>query len=398
MGGDLEMRIGIDARFLTHPQNGGFKTYTENLVQGLSALDRENDYILYTDRPGAEEAWTSDNFRVNAVGGPAPVREQVLLPVVMLRDRLDLAHFPCNTGPVVKPCRTVLTVHDLIPCMPCLNRGREMSLKQRTLFGYWGRVMPIAARRAERVITISQSSKSDIRRMLNVPDRKISIVPTGLHADFHPVTDNEEIERVRLRYRLPHRFILGFVSSDARKNSRRLLGAVGKVAARLKDIGLVMICASPEARRMVEDFARDQDFRSSLLSVLEGVPRRDLVALYSMAETLVFPSLYEGLGLPVIEAMACGLPVVTSDVSSLPEVAGNAALLVDPTDVDAIAGASCRVITDQVLRERLVKKGAERAAEFNWRRTVQETIAVYANVFAGAKSSTMVETAGGRTG
>jgi glycosyltransferase involved in cell wall biosynthesis len=367
------MKIGIDARFLTHPQEGGFKTYTQNLVYGLSLLDDRNDYTLYTDRPGDEEVYSHGRMRVKPVIGPAPIREQVLLPVAMAKDHIDIAHFPCNTAPVMHFCRMALTIHDLIPC----QRRQTGSRKSRALAAYWRTVMPRAAQAADKIITISESSKSDICNLLKAPENKIAVVPTGLHPDFMPVDDPEEAKLVQGRLNLPGRFILGFASSDPRKNCEGLLRAAGLAADRLGEMEIVLVCSSPEARDMALDVARLMAGPSLKMTLLDPVTRRDLVVIYNLAEALVFPSFYEGFGLPVIEAMACGTPVVTSNVSSLPEVAGDAALLTDPNDPESIAEAMVRIVKDEALKTELIRRGAARASEYNWSRTAMETIAVY---------------------
>ncbi|MEN6520992.1 MAG: glycosyltransferase family 1 protein [Armatimonadota bacterium] len=391
MGGGRKMKIGIDARYLSHPQDGGFKTYTQNIVHGLMELDHENEYILYTDRPGVE---SHDNFSVKIVSGPAPVREQALLPLAMARDKVDIAHFPFNTGPLTPPCPTVLTVHDLIPLLP-REKDRRMSRKMRMISSYWRTITPKAARRASRIITISEASKSDIQRMLNIPEEKISVVPTGLNPDFHSITDSALLKRVRETHGLPERFILGLVSSDPRKNCRGIVGAAGLVSSELDGIGIVLICASPAARDMAFDTACRHQSHLPRMVMLAPVSRQDLTAIYTLADVLVFPSFYEGFGLPVIEAMACGTPVVTSNISSMPEVAGDAAVLVDPNDPEAISRGLMEVLNDKKLREKMIRRGRERAAEFSWKRTAKETIAVYKSLISLPGAKTM---AGGITG
>ncbi|HOM72571.1 MAG TPA: glycosyltransferase family 1 protein [Armatimonadota bacterium] len=380
------MRIGIDARFLTHPQDGGFKTYTQNIVHGLEALDDQNQYFLYTDRPGAESAYTSDNFSVRAICGPAPVREQFLLPAAMSQDKIDIAHYLCNTAAVKKNCSLVLTVHDLIPCMPRQRGSQKPGLKARMLNSYWRSIMPKAAKRADAVITISQASKSDICRMLHVPENRITVIPTGLHPDFAPIRDLDEIQRVRKEHHLPEKYVLGFVSSDPRKNCQGIIMASELAARILNDVVLVLICASHEAKEMALSFASQYETPKLRMILLDPVPRRDLAIIYSQAEVLLFPSFYEGFGLPVIEAMACDTPVIISNISSLPEVAGDAALLVNPNDPKHIAEALVQVLQDQKLQADLIAKGRQRVTNYGWERTARETVAVYEKVYAQASA------------
>lgn len=376
------MRIGIDARFLYHPQEGGFKTYTQNIVYGLAALDSENEYILYTDRPGDSPG---ANFHVKPVGGPAPLREQVILPAVMARDKLDAAHFPCNTSPLAYFGPMAVTIHDIIPCMPGYRNRLRGGVKSRVLNSYWRIFIPKAARRADRIITISQASKSDIMRLLNVPEEKISVVPTGLNPDFHPVTNPDAIKTVREEYNLPERFILGLVSSDPRKNCQGIVQAAILASKELEDTGIVFICSSPAAKELALDIACCYKDHLPGMSLLDPVPREHLTAIYTLADVLVFPSFYEGFGLPIIEAMACGTPVVTSNISSMPEIAGDAAMLVDPYSAEDISRGLVEVLKDGELRRKMAALGRKRVAEFSWERTVKETVAVYESLVATTK-------------
>lgn len=391
MGGERAMRIGIDARFLTHPQEGGFKTYTENIVHGIAALDRRNEYVLFTDRETDETAAFVGNVEVRAIGGPAIVREQALLPLAMWNSGIDVAHFPCNTAPIWKPTRMLLTIHDLIPLM---NPPRRKSAKQRLMAAYWANVIPAAAKRADHIITISETSKNDIRKILGVPEEKITIIPNGSHPDFRPIRDEEYLDEMREKYQLPNDYVLGFASSDPRKNVGTLIKSIGILRSKGVDSELVLVACSSEAWESVKELAKNGDVEPRLV---QCPPRKDLAAIYSMANALAFPSLYEGFGLPVIEAMACGTPVVTSNVSSLPEVAGDAALLVDPMDAGAIADALSKVITDSYWREEMVEKGFARASSFSWQRTVEQTIAVYEKVFAEALTKAKPQPEGGGT-
>lgn len=395
------MRIGIDARFLTHPQQGGFKSYTENLVREIAELDNSNEYVIYTDRPGAEELFGSKNVTVKSVSGAAPVREQINLPAEMAKDRIDLAHYLCNTGPIKQSIPTVLTVHDLIPCLPKQGRSKPKSHKDRAITAYWRYVMPRTIGKASHIVTISQVSKRDIVGLLGIPESHVTVVYNGLHPDFKRIDNTEELNQIRAKYNLPNRFLMGFASSDQRKNTAGLLRAAGILAKDFPDINVVLICATQAAKDMAqENLAKEAP--GLKLTILNHVSRQDLVAIYNVSDALVFPSFYEGFGLPVIEAMACGAPVIASNTSSIPEVAGGAAILIDPRNANGTAEALKQVITNPQLRVKLVSDGMKRAAMFSWKRAASETIAVYEKVLseltAQAKTNKAEQVAGGSAG
>jgi glycosyltransferase involved in cell wall biosynthesis len=228
------------------------------------------------------------------------------------------------------------------------------------------------------VITDSQASKADIVRFLRVPPQKVHVVSEGVAQAFRP-TSAHKVERIRGRYRLPHEYILFVGSVEKRKNLVGLLHAYAKLTASGRHSPLVVAGSAnrryPELSKVLQELDLEQD------AIFAGyMPERDLPALYSGATLFVFPSLYEGFGLPPLEAMACGTPVVCSNAASLPEVVGDAALMTDPTDVEGLAAAMFRVLTQPDLAADLRQRGLARAAQFTWERTAHDTLAVYEKV------------------
>lgn len=278
-----------------------------------------------------------------------------------------LLHMPGGLGPVRPLLPMVVTIHDTIVLrFPNLFRSWQ---RQYTRF-----VLPQLARAAAAVITGSEATRADLVEDLRIPPDRIAVVPYGVDAAFAPVAaESDEARRVVTRYQLPSDFVLSVGAVEPRKNLRRIMDAVHRLREQPATAAIALVHAGPEGW-LIDDVPRDT------ARFLGYVPAADLRVLYGLARALVYPSLWEGFGLPVIEAMACGCPVVTSTVSALPEVAGGAALLVDPTATEELAAAIGRVWTDGDLRRQLVARGRERARTFTWERTARETVGVYERV------------------
>ena len=277
-------------------------------------------------------------------------------------------HLPAGVGPMRRTMPTVLTIYDL-------NVLRFPRLF-RPWFRYYTRViLPRAARSADAIITLSQGAKADIVEELGIAAERITVVPPGVHPLFSPLAPgSERAAEVRRRYGLAGAFVLTVGSVEPRKNLPRLFAAVEQLRRRPGTGDVALVHAGPEG------WLSNGISGTNGVRFLGHVPREDLAALYSLARLCAYPSLYEGFGLPVAEAMACGCPVVTSNVSSMPEVAGDAAELVDPASVDAIAASIEALWTDEARRAELARRGRERARGFTWERAARETATVYAAV------------------
>jgi len=384
------MRIGIDARFLTHPQLGGFKTYTRNLIAALAEVDGENEYVLYLDRaPDAQTALPDrPNFTAQIVPGEMPMlgvlwREQVSLVFRVARDKLDLLHSPCLTAPLCSPCRTLVTIHDMIWRYPQqFANGAALSIKRRLMQWYYRRVPEWVAQRAAAVITVSQAAKESIVQHLGIVADQIVVTHEAASSLYHPVGDPRQIVAVQQKYQLPERFILAIGSADPRKNLRGLLRAYASLPKSLRVQHRLTIVWTHNFLAPTITAEANTLGLGGQIQFLERVPNDDLALLYNAAALFVFPSFYEGFGLPLLEAMACGTPVVAANNSSIPEIVGEAALLIEAKDVLGIAAAMTQVLTDDALRQHLIEKGLKRAAGFSWARCASETVGVYKKVVA----------------
>jgi glycosyltransferase involved in cell wall biosynthesis len=383
------MKIGIDSRFLTHPQKGGFKTYTENLVSNIALLDQKNEYILYLDRPPAQDTRipVQENFSYRILK-QAPVigmpwREQVQLSVQTNRDRIDLLHSPCLTAPLMSSCPLVMTIHDMIWLFPKkYSRSHTFSLQWKLMEWYQLVVPRAAARRASAILTVSQQSKDSIVEHLGIDPDHIFVTQGAVNSSFHPVRDAERLQTLREKYQLPSRFVLAIGSADPRKNIETLVQAYALLPENVrKEYHLVIVWTAATLAaatyKLVEVLGMNE-----YMHFINQVSNEELVLLYNKASLFVFPSLYEGFGLPMLEAMACGAPVIAANTSSIPEVAGDAALLVEAKDANGIANAILRILSDENLAAEMVQKGLKRNSMFSWKKCAIETLSIYQRVMS----------------
>jgi glycosyltransferase involved in cell wall biosynthesis len=367
------MRIAIDARKL---RDFGIGTYLRNILIELSRLDRETEYVVLCrpDDAGAGDV-LGRNFRMVPETAPAySIAEQYRIPLSLARERVNMVHEPHYVLPPLVRCRSVVTIHD------CIHLMFPQYLPSKLAHVYAKGSMWSAARKADRILTVSEASKRDILRFFNVPPEKVAVIYNAIDERFLAPANAERMELVRQRYQLDHPFVLYVGNIKPHKNIERLIDAFGRARSQCPDdLKLIIIgdeiSKYPGLRQSVHKHKLDKHVR-----FLGFQPMETLAAFYRLARAFVFPSLYEGFGLPPLEAMACGSPVVTSNVSSLPEVAGGAALLVDPYDANAIAGGIVRAVTDETLRADLISRGLDRARSFSWPQSVKKIHGIYMQV------------------
>jgi glycosyltransferase involved in cell wall biosynthesis len=298
---------------------------------------------------------------------PTPLWMQAAVPRLARRERFDLFHFTNSIAPARLSAPYVTTIHDLSLVRFPETHPLRRKLYQRTLLGR-------AAAGARRVITISEASARDLVEVLGVPRDRVAVTPLAADERFRPSADRDEVEAVRRRYGLGDRYVLYVGNVEPRKNLVRAIDAFERVGARDATLAIAgrLAWLSDEVERRVAAYQGPGRVR-----LLGYVADEDLPALYSGAEAFVYVSLWEGFGLPVVEAMACGAPVVASRVAAIEEVAGDAARLVDPLSIDEIAAALASVLGDARERERLRMAGLARAAGYSWAETARRTIEVY---------------------
>jgi glycosyltransferase involved in cell wall biosynthesis len=280
-----------------------------------------------------------------------------------------VCHFTNSLAPLRAPCPIVITLHD----MSLFVHARLHPLKSQL---FVRPIIPVAARHAAAIITVSQHAKCEIVNGLQIAPDKVHVIHEAAAPQYHTITDSAELNRVRQRYHLHKPFVLYVGTIEPRKNLTRLVTAFAQARRQQPDLELILVgqlgWKYASLLKAIEDLKLGHAVRR-----LGYVPDEDLPALYTLARLLAFPSLYEGFGLPVVEAMACGTPVLTSNGSSLAEIAANASYLIDPLDVDDIARGLVRLATDDELHARLRAVGLARSAQFSWQRAAEETVRVY---------------------
>jgi len=357
-------------------QTAGIGRYTRGLITALAEADQANEYTLFSAGQSPDGVIWPANFTIRTIHVPARWltagwhRLRIPLPVERLVGDCDIFHSPDFTLPPLHKARGVVTVHDLsfLRVPQCADPGLRSFLE---------REVPRAVKYATRVLADSENTRKDLVELLNVAPEKISVVPAGVETRFQPVSDTARLAEVRARYNLPDWFILMVGTIEPRKNLARLIAAYSQLR-RQTGLPHALVIAGKEGWLFQGIY--DQVAKEGLTDrvLFPGfVADADLPALYTLADLLAFPSLYEGFGLPPLEAMACGTPVVTSDNSSLPEAVGSAALLVNAEDTDGLTEAMARVLCDASLRMRLAEQGRAQAARFTWPAAARKLLEAY---------------------
>ncbi|MBI4022616.1 glycosyltransferase family 4 protein [Candidatus Berkelbacteria bacterium] len=355
------MKVAIDMQ-TTQAQKTGFGFYVENLVRNLEQIDRRNEYIRIL--PETEEDFTS-------------VRrwwwDQVGYPTAALRAGANVIHQPAFSAPLRVKIPVVVTIHDLI----AMHFGADIPLGSRMYFGRW---MPFSYRFASHIISVSEHTKQDIIELLGIPEEKITVIYEAADEIFRPVRDKDRLAAVRQKYQTGERFILHVGTINPRKNLEFLVRVFGEARKKVGPSWKLVITGK-KGWYYEGLFGAVQELGLANAVVFTGyIDEEDKPYLYSAASLFAFPSLYEGAGLPPLEAMACGTPVVSSNTSSLPEMVGNGGILLPPDDTAGWVHALARLMTDASLRREAAAKGRKQAKKFSWERTARETIRVYERV------------------
>jgi glycosyltransferase involved in cell wall biosynthesis len=356
------LRVGFDGRDLLRKRTGVVNN-TLHLARELSST-HPSQLLVYVDQPATADEPPPDNVPLRRLAAPKLLWKHMALPLALARDHANLFHSPTGTLPLVAPCPQVVTIHDLFAAVEPRWFAPRTALQLRT-------AQHQAARTAKAIIAVSDCTRRDVVERFGIPAERIHVVYNGVdHARFRPTS--VDAEAVAHRFGVPYPFVLCVGSLMPWRNAPRLLRAVARLGCGLLFVGRDIWGTDPTARLAAENgwnWARFAGY----------VADADLPVLYAAASVFAYPSLYEGFGIPPLEAMACGTPVVSSQAGALPEVLGDAALLVDPRDEDALAQALQAATED---RAALRQRGLERASRYTWSRAASQTWQVYERVLA----------------
>lgn len=359
------LKIAIDARMIRPGSMHGIARYVFQLLKGLSSSGQGHTYyvLVNQDTPLLNLTWPDHVKLVSLKSHWISLSEQTEIPIFLRKIKAHLFHAPSFVAPMLVPCKMIMTIHDL----------NHMVLPQfYTLFHqfYYQIIVRASIQRSQYILTVSHFSKREIERTLGLDANKIFVTYNGVSSRYHPINDREYLSYVRDIYGLPEKFILCVSNNKPHKNVQQLVRAFC-----YSDIKIPLVLACPVDRGLIQ--VAENFGKKHLLYFSKFVEEKHLPAFYSMTELFVYPSTYEGFGLPPLEALSCGAPVVVARSSSLPEVVGSHAIFANPYDFKAIAEALERGIYDRSLREQLRRDGLGHAKKFSWEKMTSQTLEVY---------------------
>ncbi|WP_333859642.1 glycosyltransferase family 4 protein [Clostridium sp.] len=368
------MKIGIDGRAAKWYRGTGIGTYTYQLIKCLNNIDSINNYLLFMPESFKNDIYLKKNFKLDNAPQNDKVNfwEEIIIPNIIKSNKIDLYHVPQNgVGlPIDKNCRFIITLHDVIPYrMPETVSNRYLKIFSE----YIPKIVPLC----DGIITVSNFSKKDIVKSFNFPEDKIYVTHLASEEIYKPMDKRISNYVAKKYYSITEDYVLYVGGFSPRKNILGLIDSFNKlITLYKKPLSLVIAGKRGESYTTYKKHSEKLNISDKVL--FPGfISIEHLPYIYNAAKLFVYPSFYEGFGLPPIEAMACGIPVITSNNTSLPEVVGKGALLIDPLNRDDLCEAMLKVLSDNNLKNKLICSGLKRASELNWKKTIRNTINIY---------------------
>lgn len=377
------MKIGFDISPVQRWDNRfrGIGCYIYNLVENLISIDSKNEYIFFTFKKSNGEngvkSWFSElknraktNLKFLEISRSSSLLNRFLLSREVTRHKIDIFHFPVQLNlPWVRFYKSIVTIHDLIPFL--FSKDYLPGMRDK-LFYFLEMKINCGA---PMIIAVSKSTKKDIIKLFGVPEDKIRVIYNGKKESFKPIKDRALLDKIKAQYSINGEFLMYVGGADKRKNISRMLKAFQAFKVRSPNNLKLSVVGKINIDELKKTIRNESLFTDVIFT--DYVNEEDLILLYNASEFVIFPSLYEGFGLPAVEAMACGKAVITSNNSSLPEVVGNAGLYINPRSEDEITETIHLLWRDKSLREKLGEKGIKRARMFGWKKTALQTLRVY---------------------
>ena len=372
------MKIGIDARIIFRR---GVGRYISNLVKALLEIDKKNSYFIYLDKKSMLVDYINAKNcvfrRINTSN--AFMYEQFFLPAAAKKDKVDILHGTDNTIPVFFRGKTAVTIHDTMFIRPISRTILKPTMKQRVTDAYNKSAIPASAKKADRVITVSEYSRQDILKNIKIGGDKVRVIGEGVEEKYKVIKNEKRIKKVKEKFGIIKPYIMISAASDLRKNTIRAIEAFN-IFNNLTEYKYQLVITSIGAKELATTNIRRKISELNLekyVIITDYVTDEDMVLLYNGGFCLLFPSIWEGFGLQVLEAFACGLPVITSDNTSLKETAGDAAFFIDPFSVEDIVRGMTSLASAPARRRSMVSKGFKQLKNFSWKEAAKETLKVY---------------------
>ncbi len=379
------MKIAIEGQRLFRRKKHGMDMVALELIRNLQLIDRENEYIIFV-KPDEDDQVIQEtpNFKIVKLdGGFYPLWEQIALPKAAAREGCDILHCTSNTAPIFSSIPVVDTLHDIIYMENSYLKILQGSGTPYQKFGnvYRKLIVPRIVRKSRKIITVSHFEKNRIEAFFGMKgDPRLTAVYNGVGEHFKPVTDLTDLIRVKEKYHLPERFFFFLGNTDPKKNTKGTLKAYADFVKQTNsEMQLLMLDYDQnELKKILSEIGAPELI--GRIHLTGYVVNTDLPAIYSQCGVFLYPSLRESFGIPILEAMGCGVPVITSNTSSMPEIAGDAALIIDPYKPEEITAAMIQLTTDNTLRGSKIKLGYEQAALFSWRAMAENVLKIYQEI------------------
>lgn len=370
------MKIGIDGRAAKWYRGTGIGTYTHELIKSLNNTDLINDYLVFMPQCDSLNN-LSNNFKIEPVESTSSNNfwDDIKVPNILKNYDMELYHIPQNGVGLSQniKCKKVITLHDIIP----LRMPETVSDRYLRIFND---ELPQILDNCDGIITVSEFSKNDIAKEFDFPLSKIYVTPLAAEDIYKPLSKCQCKDLITKKYGIEHDFILYVGGFSPRKNILGLIDAYSKLPSNLKE-NFSLVITGRKGPSYDKYKARAENLNiSDKVIFTDFIPLCDMPLFYNATEVLVYPSFYEGFGLPPVEAMACGTPVIASNVTSLPEVCYESALLIDPNDIDLLSYDIERVLSSSLLKLTMVKKSLTRSSDFSWNKTALDTICAYKSI------------------